>query len=73
MCFPRLVFEKPASEFCDELVKETGIMLVPSSMFQYGDRHVRLGFGRENLPEVIEELAVYLEQYKSELFSTVYY
>jgi len=63
MCFPRLLFEKPASEFCAELVEETGIMLVPSSMFQYGDHHVRLGFGRENLPEVVELLAVYLDQH----------
>lgn len=42
-----------ASEYCEKLVQDTGIMLLPSEMFDYGSRHVRLGFGRENLPEIL--------------------
>ena len=49
-------------EFCERLVQETGIMLAPSRTFQFGNHHVRVGFGRENLPLVIEQFARYLDQ-----------
>ena len=59
--FPRLLLDQGATDFCSQLVEETGIMMAPSSVFQYGDRHVRVGFGRENLPEVIGVFSVYLD------------
>jgi aspartate/methionine/tyrosine aminotransferase len=62
VCFPRMLIEQDTSTFCDELVNRAGIMLVPSRLFQYGERHVRVGFGRENLPEVISLFATYLDQ-----------
>jgi aspartate/methionine/tyrosine aminotransferase len=46
--------------FCQRLVRETGIMLVPSVMFQYGSHHVRFGFGRDNLPQALDALGDYL-------------
>jgi aspartate/methionine/tyrosine aminotransferase len=49
------------SVFCETLIKETGIMLVPSNVFQYGNHHVRIGFGRENFPEIIERFSVYID------------
>lgn len=58
--FPRLYLPEGATAFCDRLVEETGIMLAPSSVFQFGDEHVRIGFGREDLPEVIEIFQDYL-------------
>lgn len=62
ICFPRVLLPEGATKFCDELVENTGIMLVPSSVFQYGDDHVRMGFGRDNLPEVIDNFQRYLDQ-----------
>jgi aspartate/methionine/tyrosine aminotransferase len=62
ICFPRLLGPQGADEFCENLLKDAGIMLVPASMFQFGDRHVRVGFGRENLPEVISRFAEYLSK-----------
>jgi aspartate/methionine/tyrosine aminotransferase len=50
-------------EFCEQLVRVAGIMLVPSRIFQYGDHHVRIGFGKENLHQVIEHFADYLGQH----------
>jgi hypothetical protein len=32
-------------------VREAEIMLLPSTVYDYDDQHVRVGFGRENLPE----------------------
>jgi aspartate/methionine/tyrosine aminotransferase len=62
ICFPRMLIVQDTFAFCEELVKETGIMLVPSIMFQFGDHHVRIGFGRENLPGVITQFAEYLDR-----------
>lgn len=60
ICFPSLRRPEGAAAFCGTLVEKAGIMLLPSTPFQFGDRHVRIGFGRSNLPEVLERLAAYL-------------
>jgi aspartate/methionine/tyrosine aminotransferase len=43
------------------LLAETGIMLAPSPAFLYGDQHVRIGYGREDLPQVLELFGDYLD------------
>lgn len=60
--FPRMTTVEDTYEFCEELAAEAGILLVPSQVFQYGDRHVRVGFGRENLPEVVARFCDYLDE-----------
>ncbi|NNF99146.1 MAG: aminotransferase class I/II-fold pyridoxal phosphate-dependent enzyme [Desulfobacteraceae bacterium] len=60
ICFPRVLSHTDTTRFCKDLVEETGIMLVPSSLFDYGDRHVRIGFGREDLPQVLDRFGAYL-------------
>jgi len=60
--FPRVLAVDDTSTFCEELIQATGILLVPSSQFQYGQHHVRMGFGRENLPQVIERFGDYLDR-----------
>ena len=60
LCFPRMKATEDTFVFCEELVKEAGIMLVPSRMFAYGDHHIRIGFGREDFPEVLAHFGDYL-------------
>lgn len=60
LCFPRMKVVEDTFAFCEELVQEAGIMLVPSRIFDYGDHHVRIGFGRENFPEVLARFGDYL-------------
>jgi aspartate/methionine/tyrosine aminotransferase len=62
VCFPRMLKVRDTTQFCKELAKETGIMLVPSSLFQFGTHHVRIGYGRENFKEAIEKFSLYLER-----------
>ena len=61
LCFPRMQAVADTYIFCEELVQETGIMLVPSRLFAYGDHHVRIGFGREDFPEVLARFGDYLK------------
>jgi aspartate/methionine/tyrosine aminotransferase len=64
ICFPRMSLTDDTVEFCETLIKETGIMMVPSNVFQYGNHHVRIGFGREDFPEIIERFSTFVDSYQ---------
>ena len=63
--FPRLVPTGPAGPsaeaFCGALVEKTGVLLLPSTTFGFGDGHVRLGFGRTDMPEALGKLGAFLD------------
>jgi aspartate/methionine/tyrosine aminotransferase len=49
-----------ATAFCADVVEGAGVLLLPSSEFDAGDSHFRLGYGRANLPEALDALDRYL-------------
>ena len=63
--FPRLVPGGPAGASADRfaaaLVEKTGVLLLPSSTFGFGDAHFRIGLGRTDLPEAVEKLERFLD------------
>jgi aspartate/methionine/tyrosine aminotransferase len=59
MGFPRYLGGN-VETFCDELVKEAGVLLLPGSVYDDSRNHFRLGLGRKNLPEAVEKLEEYL-------------
>lgn len=61
IAFPRLKTSENSLEFCERVIKEAGIMLLPSTVYDYDNKHFRLGFGRENLPEALIALENYLQ------------
>jgi aspartate/methionine/tyrosine aminotransferase len=58
--FPKLVPGGPAGASADRfsarLVESTGVLLLPSSTFGFGDAHVRIGLGRTDLPVALAKL-----------------
>lgn len=58
--FPRLKGDVDSLGFCQDVVKEANIMLLPSTVYDYDNKHFRLGFGRENMPEALEKFKEYL-------------
>ena len=60
--FVQLNINDSSLEFSNQLVKDTGIMTVPAEMFEYEGKYIRVGFGRANLPEILEVLERYLKQ-----------
>lgn len=60
--FVKLNIQQSAKNFSDQLVKETGIMTIPAEMFGHEGKYIRVGFGRENLAEVLEVFSAYLEE-----------
>jgi aspartate/methionine/tyrosine aminotransferase len=62
LIFPRLAFTEDAEDFCLELIEKKGVLLVPGSRFNYRKNHVRIGFGRKNLPEALAKLEEFLDR-----------
>ncbi len=48
--------EGTAVAFSDALVQNTGIMTVPSEMFDYEGKFLRIGFGRKNFQQILSIL-----------------
>jgi len=48
--------------FCDRLVEEAGIMLVPGTFFDLEGEYLRFGYGRESFPTDLDLLDAYLNR-----------
>lgn len=59
MAFPRYL-GGDVDQFCDELVRKAGVLLLPGSVYDETRNHFRLGLGRRNLPQAVERLEGFL-------------
>jgi aspartate/methionine/tyrosine aminotransferase len=64
--FPRLRGDRDVDAFCQELVTETGVLLLPGSVYRSGlatvpPRHLRFGLGRRDCAVGLARLAAFLE------------
>ena len=60
VCFPRFTGPGGTQAFCERILRDSGILLLPSSVYGYADRHFRLGVGRDDFPRGIARLDEYL-------------
>ena len=58
--FPELLAGRNADDFCKQLLDKAGIMLLPSSFLGCDSDHVRIGFGRKDMPAVLDRLDHFL-------------
>jgi aspartate/methionine/tyrosine aminotransferase len=61
MAFPRLL-KGDVEQFCDRLVRQAGVLLLPGSVYDDSRNHFRLGLGRKNLPQAVEKLEEFLSK-----------
>ncbi|MBP7635638.1 aminotransferase class I/II-fold pyridoxal phosphate-dependent enzyme [Candidatus Ozemobacteraceae bacterium] len=59
IAFPALL-RGSVAEFCDDLVRKAGVLLLPGSLYGPAYNSFRIGFGRKNLPEALDRLREYL-------------
>jgi len=59
--FSKILFNENSLKFCERVVNEAGIMVLPSTVYGYDDKHFRVGFGRGNIPEALAEFEKYLK------------
>ncbi len=60
--FPRVRADVPVDALAAELVEEEGVLLLPASVFGHPGNHVRLGFGRTDLPEALGRFEAFLDR-----------
>ncbi|MEM6432438.1 MAG: aminotransferase class I/II-fold pyridoxal phosphate-dependent enzyme [Cyanobacteria bacterium P01_D01_bin.115] len=61
ICFPKVSISGDVMDWCENIVDATGVLLLPGNV--YGQpHHVRMGYGRSNMPEALEQLENYLSQ-----------
>ncbi len=58
--FPKLL-RGEIEPFCHELVTRQGVLLLPGTLFDDSDNHFRLGYGRKNMPQAVEQLELFLK------------
>lgn len=61
-CVAMLHLKKRADgvNFCADLMEKNNVLLVPSACFEFGKRHVRIGFGHANFPRSLLALESYI-------------
>ena len=59
MGFPKLL-QGDVESFCDDLVRKSGVLLLPGSMYDETSNHFRLGLGRKNLPQAVTRFEKFL-------------
>ncbi len=57
--FPRVEGVGEVTAFCERLVTETGVLLLPGTVYDEPE-HVRFGYGRANMPEALARLESWL-------------
>ena len=61
VAFPRLL-QGSADTFCEQLVQQEGVLLLPGSVYDFPGEHFRLGFGRSSMPEALARLERFCER-----------
>jgi aspartate/methionine/tyrosine aminotransferase len=62
VAFPRWKGKTSVEVFCQDVLDQQGVMIVPGSIFDYPGDHFRIGLGRKNFPEALEQVGVYLDR-----------
>jgi aspartate/methionine/tyrosine aminotransferase len=57
--FPRVLGDFDVQGWCEQIAEHAGVLLLPGAVYER-PRHVRIGFGRANLPQALERLEGYL-------------
>ncbi len=60
VAFPALQGARNSREFCDEVLAGTGVLLLPSAEFGFGESHFRIGYARANMREALGKLENYI-------------
>jgi aspartate/methionine/tyrosine aminotransferase len=60
--FPKLRAKADVADFCLDLVKRKGVMLLPSKVYDFESNNFRIGFARKNMPEALGKLEEYLQE-----------
>lgn len=59
--FPNLRMSMPIEKFCSDILEKKGVLLLPGTTYEFGKNHFRIGFGRKNFSEGLDQLKSYVD------------
>lgn len=67
VAYPKYIGDKDCTEFCEDLINETGVLLLPPSIYKSEllptpTDHFRIGFGRSGMDEMLHVFYRYLKK-----------
>jgi aspartate/methionine/tyrosine aminotransferase len=70
IAFPRLTTGEDIEKWCEQVVTECGVLLLPAGVYDHEASvqrgHFRIGLGRQNMPQCLEQLEAWLtKKYRS--------
>ena len=60
--FIKIKFSNDVNKFIEEVIKKKGVLLLPSTVFDYDNIHFRIGFGKKSFSESLILLKQYVEE-----------
>ena len=64
IAFHEMKIDRPIDAFCNQLVKDSGVLLLPGSVYDYKGKYFRMGYGRADFKENLKRFEAYLELIK---------
>lgn len=58
--FIKMNIQIPIKDFCENLVNEKGVLLLPANIYDYEGQYFRMGFGRDNFEKSLNKFEEYL-------------
>jgi len=64
IAFPKLKSDMDVNHFCIDLVEKKGVMLLPSSVYDFQGNNFRIGFARKKMKEALNVFGEYLKSFR---------
>lgn len=65
IAFLELLLPIPIDQFTEELVEQAGVLIMPATIFDVQGNFFRIGFGRRNMPDVLNRFEQFLSKYEN--------
>lgn len=62
IAFHCLKLPKPITDFCEDLIRQKGVLLLPGNVYEFNGNYFRMGYGRKNFAECLMKLDDYLKE-----------
>jgi len=62
VAFPCVLFSESSDDFCSDLLRKKGVLLLPGHLFAAAPAHFRIGFGRRDFQLGLKKLEAYTKE-----------
>ena len=62
IAFHKMNIDIPIDKFCDQMVEEKGVLLLPANIYDYDGQYFRMGYGRKDFAANLKVFEKYLAE-----------